>query len=240
MAGDADTDVGCWVLLRDHLGDVAAEARTIRTEVALDGPDPLATALADAALWHDVGKAHEQFQRRLLDPLKTLPGRPNPGLGPWAKSDHRLRASGVRPFFRHELASALAWLARADDSDARHRDLVAYLIAAHHGKVRLSLRSVPGEEEPEAPATLYARGVWDGDLLPAIELPDGERLAPTRLDLSPMSLGEGSWTERVLALRDDADFGPFRLAYLEALLRAADARASANERSGGARESRHA
>lgn len=240
MAGDRDTDVGRWVLLRDHLSDVAEEVRTVRTEVGLDGAGLLATALADAALWHDVGKAHEQFQRRLLGPLETRPDRSYPGDGPWAKSDHRLRATGVRPFFRHELASALAWLARSVDFDAPHRDLVAYLIAAHHGKVRLSLRSVPGEEEPDAPDTLYARGVWDGDLLPAVELPGGEHLAPTRLDLSPMRLGEGSWTERVLALRDDADLGPFRLAYLEALLRAADARASAEERSGDTKESRHA
>lgn len=48
------------------------------------------------------------------------------------------------------------------------------------------------------------------------------------LDLSLMRLGAGSWLERMLTLRDDTDtLGPFRLAFLEALLRAADIRASA-------------
>ena len=38
----------------------------------------------------------------------------------------------------------------------------------------------------------------------------------------------GSWTARVTALRDRPDLGPFRLAYLEALVRIADWRASRN------------
>jgi len=38
--------------------------------------------------------------------------------------------------------------------------------------------------------------------------------------------GDASWASRMMALRDCTDLGPFRLAYLEALLRAADAKAS--------------
>jgi len=41
---------------------------------------------------------------------------------------------------------------------------------------------------------------------------------------APPFAGLPSWTERVLALRDSV--GPFRLAFLETLLRAADERAS--------------
>jgi CRISPR-associated endonuclease/helicase Cas3 len=40
--------------------------------------------------------------------------------------------------------------------------------------------------------------------------------------------GAPSWVERVIALREQ--LGPFRLAYLEALVRAADVRASMRER----------
>jgi CRISPR-associated endonuclease/helicase Cas3 len=45
-----------------------------------------------------------------------------------------------------------------------------------------------------------------------------------------LSAAGSSWLERMLALRDRD--GPFRLAYLEALLRVADWRASAKEREG--------
>jgi CRISPR-associated endonuclease/helicase Cas3 len=59
-------------------------------------------------------------------------------------------------------------------------------------------------------------------------------MAPdTVLDLSYMELGEGprgpSWLARMLSLRDDLSLGPFRLAFLEGLLRAADWRASQNQ-----------
>jgi CRISPR-associated endonuclease/helicase Cas3 len=109
------------------------------------------------------------------------------------------------------------------------RDLVAYLIAAHHGKVRLSIRSLP-EEKPTPPDLdrLFARGIWDRDQLPAVPL--GElTVAPVTLDLSIMQMGDGpsgpSWLSRMIALRDR--LGPFRLAYYEALLRVADQNASA-------------
>jgi CRISPR-associated endonuclease/helicase Cas3 len=123
------------------------------------------------------------------------------------------------------------------------RDLVAYLVAAHHGKVRLSIRSMPGEYTP-SDSGRFARGVWDGDELPATDLGGGIVAPGVALSLEPMELGlceqplfagQPSWTERMLVLRDK--LGPFRLAYLEAILRAADARAS---RSPNQQESAHA
>jgi len=54
------------------------------------------------------------------------------------------------------------------------------------------------------------------------------------LDLSFMKMGEGehgpSWLARTVGLRDQ--LGPFRLAFLETLLRAADARASSKGEAG--------
>jgi CRISPR-associated endonuclease/helicase Cas3 len=91
---------------------------------------------------------------------------------------------------------------------------------------------MPDESKPPGQNQLFARGVWDGDELPAMPL-GGGITAPRveKLDLSPMKLGRGpngsaSWAERMLLLRDHTDFGPAKLAYLEALLRAADMRAS--------------
>jgi CRISPR-associated endonuclease/helicase Cas3 len=132
----------------------------------------------------------------------------------------------TRRGFRHELASAVAWLINRHDEP--NADLIAFLIAAHHGKVRQSLRSMPNETQPKVEQTRFARGVWDGDELPAFMLGNGDELPPTKLDLSLMMLGESngkpSWLARVLALRNE--YGPFRLSFLETLLRVADWRGS--------------
>jgi CRISPR-associated endonuclease/helicase Cas3 len=121
----------------------------------------------------------------------------------------------------------LAWLTQHDgEPDA---DLIAYLIAAHHGKVRMSLRAMP-TEEADAGVVRFARGVWEGDVLPALFF-DGEGSKEITLKLALMEIGEGeqgaSWTERTLKLLDE--HGPFRLAWLETLVRLADWRASAEE-----------
>jgi CRISPR-associated endonuclease/helicase Cas3 len=185
--------------------------------------------LSTAGLWHDVGKAHEAFQHTLLAPLEARPELKPTGTGPWAKSNHRLRSAAQRKHFRHELASALAWLAASDGVPSPQRDLIAYLVAAHHGKVRLSLRALPGETEPKETGRLFARGVWDGEDLPPFALPDGRCFEGLKLDLSIMQLGEGSWLERMLELRDASHLGPFRLALLETIVRIADWRASRKE-----------
>jgi CRISPR-associated endonuclease/helicase Cas3 len=120
-----------------------------------------------------------------------------------------------RPYFRHELASALAFFAH--EGWGREADLVAYIIAAHHGKVRLSLRALPKEPAPPglgAPpdGRRFARGIWDGDQLPALDLAAGERWAGGRLTLAAMEMGfddvtHESWTERVHDLLTER--GPF-------------------------------
>ncbi len=227
MEDDAGTTIGRWIRIEDHLVHVAREARSIVDGLGL--PGPLADVVTTAARWHDTGKSHEAFQARLLSPLDEE-DREARGAALWAKSEHRIGGRGTRPGFRHELASAIAWLSAVPgESDPQFRDLVAYLIAAHHGKVRLSIRSSPVERVPDEGDRRFARGVWDGDLLPAVELPGGGFAGPVPLDLSIIEMGEGSWIERTLALRDAPDLGPFRLACLEAVLRAADWRASGKE-----------
>jgi CRISPR-associated endonuclease/helicase Cas3 len=224
ISGDPNSFVGRWLSLQDHTAHVIAATQDLIKALSLT-PNEIA-ALETAALWHDTGKAHPIFQQNLPD-SGTLPDSDTI----WAKSAGR----GGRPArkgFRHELASALAWLLKASH-EAQERDLVAYLIAAHHGKVRLSIRALPNEKAPDGAADrLHARGIWDGEELPAGSLPGGEN-EPVKLDLSFMKMGDGphgpSWLARTIALRDR--LGPFRMAYLETLLRAADIRASAAESS---------
>lgn len=119
--------------------------------------------------------------------------------------------------------------------DADRFNLLAYLVCAHHGKLRLAWHACPADQEAnDGPARI--RGVREGDQLPSVLLvaADGtpQQLPATRLDLAPAAAGlsprtGASWTERVLALL--ARHGPFTLAWLEALLRAADQRASKNK-----------
>lgn len=125
--------------------------------------------------------------------------------------------------------------------DAEHFDLLAYLVCAHHGKVRLAWHPCPADQKPSTghlPARGQdvqprIRGIVDGETLPAVTLADGNGslhiLPETRLELAPAAAGLNpvtgvGWTERVLGLL--ARHGPFTLAWLEALLRAADQRAS--------------
>jgi CRISPR-associated endonuclease/helicase Cas3 len=105
------------------------------------------------------------------------------------------------------------------------------LIAAHHGKVRTSLRALPDESAPREQDRRYARGVWEGDVLPAFAIDKRDEVSESTLRLDIMELGAGamgpSWTARVAALLKE--YGPFQLGWLEALVRVADWRASRKE-----------
>jgi CRISPR-associated endonuclease/helicase Cas3 len=112
-------------------------------------------------------------------------------------------------------------------------DLVLWLVVTHHGKVRGSLVSTPNDQrDMRREGKTQVHGVRQGDTLPSITMagPTGPvELPATRLDLAVSQVGVDavfgrSWTERAERLL--AEHGPFDLAWLEAILRAADARAS--------------
>jgi CRISPR-associated endonuclease/helicase Cas3 len=207
-----------WMELSDHLRRAYQEA--LRLAQTLGLPSNLEQAVARAALWHDVGKALERdingqpvqpFQQMLRDSGMSAGGHPKPGVL-YAKSNGR----GKKPAgFRHEVASLLAFL-QSDRPD----DLTAFLILAHHGKVRL----FPQPWDEDDPTDLC--GVRTGDRIPAGAIPCVSGSAGFVLNADELfpSQNRRSWQGRVKRLLDE--YGPFLLAYLEALVRVADWRAS--------------
>ena len=228
---DPASFAGAWVGLNDHLADTEAAALALLREARMDGLSvSQVNAVVRAASLHDIGKVHDVFQDTLV--LSAGAGHREAArrLVPLAKSGVFSRVGHRRPHFRHELVSALLLIAHEDvllggDVDA---DLVRYLVAAHHGRVRLAIRSIPGEAAPPGrDGARVALGVADGDVVPAVRV-GGIDVAATTLRLDVMSMGgPGAWTSVALGLRDRPDLGPFRLATLEALVRLADWRASA-------------
>ncbi len=198
--------------LEAHTEQVGEEMERLIEALPGLGLEPHHGALAVAARFHDWGKAHPVMQ-------ETLQGVTPLGRELLAKSAGNGRHS--RRFFRHELASALAMIG------AGKSDLAAYVVAAHHGRIRVVVRSMPGER---VAGRERVRGIEDGETLLACSLGAGVELEATAVWLESAKLGSAqdgasSWTERALRLRDE--LGPFRLAYLEMMLRIADETASA-------------
>jgi len=146
-------------------------------------------------------------------------------------------------------AAALASLGPIVEINRIDFNLLLFLIASHHGKVRLGLRSSEDDYDLDQPDPVpealsdndkfvrRCRGVQDQDVVPACRLPDPSK--PTdqngyvekpllRLSLDPMEAFSprygASWADRMRELLET--LGPFRLGYLEALIRAADAQGS--------------
>lgn len=148
-----------------------------------------------------------------------------------------------RPGLRHEAASALAMWRRYRNGPTFYPALAVYLAAAHHGKVRTVLRSItePGEDVfgvPRDPDVINVDGsAWPMDFSVAKDGAEGQwgndgfvlsGAGWTGLvsDLLGPWRTEDSSHSAVVPDSEPKRLGPFVLAYLEALVRAADWRAS--------------
>lgn len=211
------------VTLAAHSADVRAWTQRFTRNLGIAGP--LADDLALAAWLHDIGKADPRFQCWLVGGSEIRLAMMDEPLAKSAQAvfdraalrSARARA-GYPAGYRHELLS-VAMLAANPDMLARAHDadLVLHLIGSHHGWCR-----------PFAPAELD-----EAPVMAEARLPSGDGAVTTGRDAS---IRFAASTDHGLARLDSgvADrfwrlnrrYGWWGLAWLEAIVRLADHRAS--------------
>lgn len=152
----------------------------------------------------------------------------------------RIEPQEAADCFDNSIASEL------NELSSQEFDLLLFLIVCHHGKVRASFQSSPAdqdfpcEDQQIVGSGMPIRGVREGDELPTIVLPDANgrpvEMPALTLSLAPAGMGLStrygrSWSDRMAGLL--ANYGPFVLGHLEAIIRAADGRASDDQQSPG-------
>lgn len=245
-----------WQSIGSHTADVQSCWNTIREALALDDEE-LCAAIDETILWHDYGKSVRRWQAatrllayragitwpRNVSPIGKFSFSESPRLaglsGPELYREVRSLRRVFAPRLRHEVASALALRQhhRRDGQEPTIYELLAeYLVMAHHGHVRKVLRDeLPRDARRISRDSEVVRGIREGTSAPGFSV-NGNALPPTeRISIACRQMGRSpdgqeGWTRSVLRLLHHPKFGPFRLAYYEALVRAADCRASADPR----------
>ena len=194
------------VTLSRHLDGVGKRAGQIAERLGLAGE--IVGDLRLAGRLHDLGKVDSRFQSRLVggDPVELAMrhGEPLAKSLPGAR-----RVAGYPAGMRHEIASVAMIESNADVLGLAHdEDLVLHLVGTHHGWGR---PLPPIIEDPNPQALSYA---WDGHYL------------TTNSDLARGSLAL-DMADRFWRLVER--YGYHGLAWLEAVLRLADHRQSAEE-----------
>jgi CRISPR-associated endonuclease/helicase Cas3 len=206
-----DDMAGCFadgsMSLKRHTADVVKQAGYFTAALRLG--QLLANTIAFAAQHHDAGKADQRFQDWLRGP-DTPRDEVLAKSGRWRgrAAEQVARAdAGVPAEWRHEALSVRIASQHLGGPDADFdRALALYLIGTHHGHGRPFFSH-------NDPWDAHARAVADVTLAPGA--------GPERLDFG----WDGrDWVELFIDLQ--RHYGPWGLAFLEAVLRLADHRAS--------------
>jgi CRISPR-associated endonuclease/helicase Cas3 len=215
-------------------GAMRGTARPVRCDLA-KGPEGAWRKPPDMYRFLDDSETRPAFRHELASAmglfaiLQTYAPQHPALLGPWSEVFTKL---GKSPASDEPLPAPSPLIRRLLACSPEAFDLVVYLVASHHGKVRVALHAAPKDQEyrDRDGRGLPIRGVREGDRLPSVPLIPGEPAIPeVALTLSPAAVGLSertgiSWRERCLGVMER--YGPAGLAFLEAILRAADVRAS--------------
>ncbi|MCB9926473.1 MAG: type I-U CRISPR-associated helicase/endonuclease Cas3 [Planctomycetaceae bacterium] len=207
---DSLSETGRLSLIK-HLADVFAEATRIAEASSL--PEPLQNAITTAAKLHDIGKVDPRFQALLLGKPVSVAQMQRTL---WAKSDSLggPKTGELPTGFRHEMLS-VDLLHRFDDGSVGERELLAHVVAAHHGYAR-----------PLAPVSV-------DESLPGFNLDAFRATAVShdeRANWKPSYRLDSGIAERFWTM--NRRFGWWGVAYLESMLRLADWAASASPNQG--------
>lgn len=197
--------------LAEHQEMVRDAVVAILGRLAIEGE--IVAAFARAALLHDVGKARDAWQNYIGAPREGRPYAKGAGNVRRVQTDEETGVTlvwqGLRPQilegYRHEFGSLLKAL---DDEDLKSfaadlRDLALHMIASHHG---------------------YARPLIPPNLTPPPIYP--LRGTPAELDLPERKLEDPAWEAAARFERLSRQWGPWGLAWWEAVFRSADWAAS--------------
>lgn len=208
-SGCDESSAGGEVSLEKHLEDVSAAAGSVASALIADSG--IRTSLVRAARAHDCGKADARFQA-LLRGGDVLAAQFAPRLlakGASGRQSGTARkalrhASGLPEGFRHELVSLLL---AAQEPEMAADVLALHLVASHHGRCR-PFAPVVEDEGPEV-----SFNGW------SITMQKRSECAAHRLD---SGVADRFWELT-------REYGWWGLAYLEALMRLADWKASKEE-----------
>ncbi|OGV72286.1 MAG: hypothetical protein A3K19_21785 [Lentisphaerae bacterium RIFOXYB12_FULL_65_16] len=215
----------------------AVESVLSRAEVRfLRCPDASPALKGTRILWQTDRPVVDSVASRPRTAIENLPGHP------------RAYMVSFRPGLRHELASGLALWHQYFREGGNFPALSIYLATTHHGKVRtiLTARNLAGDDVCGIPLNtgpLPWQGGMPMDFACVVDgcagafTPDGTGFVSESPGWTALVADLlGGWEARPpdpvrLAVRDNAEpahLGPFALAYLEAVVRCGDARASRN------------